>query len=79
MAELDGRFVRNSQKAAQELDALKKEWDYGMSTWLADADFVGENTGLTKADVTAVVGTTLAALDSLLAAGHGTNLLKVKL
>lgn len=76
--------------AAEKLNALRKSWDYGMSSWIVDAsgndptdpdyqpgDFV-HATGLMKADIAAVVGTTLDALSALLAAGHGTNLEKIR-
>lgn len=77
--------------AVDSLNGLKAMWDYGMSSWIVDAsgndpeaegydpgDFVGNNQGLMVADVAAVVGTTLTAVNTLLAAGHGTNLQKVR-
>ena len=86
--------TRNAARAViedvSELRELKRQWDAGMSTWLVDAsgsdpaaagyepgDFDGTNAGLMKADVTAVF-TTLAAIEVLLAAGHETNLEKVR-
>ncbi len=66
-------------EAVDKLNALKSSWNAGMSTWLADADFVGENTGLTKAQITAVIGTTLDAQNALLATGHNTNLETIRL
>ena len=60
-----------------KLAALKASWDAGMGTWITDgADFDGIE-GIVKADITAVY-TTLAALETLLAAGHRTNLEKVR-
>ena len=77
--------------AVDGLNALKAQWDYGMSSWIVDAsgndpeaegydagDFAGANAGLMVADIAAVVGTTLTAVNALLAAGHGTNLQKVR-
>jgi hypothetical protein len=40
-------------------------------------DFAGANSHLATADITAVIGTTLPAIEALLAAGHATNLYKV--
>jgi len=40
-------------------------------------DFAGENANILPADLTAVIGTTLSAIEALLAAGHATNLYKV--
>jgi hypothetical protein len=78
--------------AVNKLRALKREWDAGMGTWLVDAtgddptaegynpyDFAGANAGLMKADISAVTGTTLTAFETLLAAGHATNLEKIAL
>lgn len=79
-------------EAINKLRALKKEWDDGLGTWIIDAsgndpeaqgyephDFAGANVGLMKADISAVTSTTLTALETLLAAGHGTNLEKIAL
>jgi len=60
------------------LQGLRKDWDYlGLSSALKDADFTGTNEGLTAAQIAGVY-TTLAAIETLLAAGHGTNLTAVK-
>lgn len=40
-------------------------------------DFDGANAHIAPADITAVIGTTLPAIEALLAAGHATNLYKV--
>ena len=82
----------NLMAAINELRALKIEWDAGMSVWIVDAtgddpnaegyipyDFKGDNQGLMKADISAVTSTTLAAIETLLAAGHATNLEKITL
>jgi len=61
--------------AIKQLDALRKDWDYlGLSSALTD----DQCQGLTTADIAAVY-TTLAAINTLLAAGHGTNMTKVRL
>ena len=44
---------------------------------LNQADIGGDNEGVLIADVVAVLGTTLTALNTLLAAGHATNLHKI--
>lgn len=77
--------------AVDKLTALRATWDAGMSTWLVDAsgndpaaegyapgDFIDAR-GLMKADIAAVLGTTLDALHALLAQGHRTNLEAVRL
>jgi hypothetical protein len=79
-------------ESIDELRALKREWDAGMSTWIVDAsgddpaaegyaphDFAGANVGLMKADISAVIGTTLAEIELLLAEGHATNLAKISM
>lgn len=76
--------------AIDNLSELRRQWDRGMNAWLVDAsgsdsaaegyapgDFMGSNAGLMKADIAAVF-TTLEAFETLLAAGHGTNLEKVR-
>lgn len=77
-------------KAVDDLAELRRQWDRGMNAWLIDAtgsdpdaenyeanDFAGDNRGLMKADITAVF-TTLAAIEDVLAQGHGTNLEEVR-
>jgi len=60
------------------LEGLRKDWDYmGLSGALEAGDFTGTNEGLTPAQIEAVY-TTLSAIETLLAAGHGTNLTAVK-
>jgi hypothetical protein len=73
--------VRNSVdtwlSAQNALLALRREWDaLGLSAALTPADFVGENAGLTPAEISAVY-TTLDAEMSMMAAGHSTNLHQV--
>lgn len=75
--------------AIGNLDNLEDAWNREVSLSLVDAsgDDPGEEgydsgdfeyaQGLTKADIAAVF-TTLAAVNSLLVAGHGTNLQKVR-
>ena len=61
-----------------ELDALKREWDrMGYSSSLGNEDIVDENAGITNTNCADVIGTTLTAIEALLAAGHGTNLHKL--
>ncbi len=60
------------------LQGLRKDWDYlGLSSAIEAEDFTGTNEGLTPAQIAAVY-TTLEAIETLLAAGHGTNLTAVK-
>lgn len=66
-------------EAQNQLAALRREWDaLGLSSELVEEDMVGENAGLTPADIAAVY-TTLGEIETLMAAGHATNLYKVKL
>lgn len=63
-------------EAKAKLDQLKAEWvalDYANDL----ADGTDANAGYTAQDVSAVVNTTNAALDSLLSSGHATNLAKL--
>lgn len=79
-------------EALESLNGLRKDWDAGMSTWIIDAsgddptdpnyephDFAGINEGLMKADISAVIGTTLDAINTLLASGHRTNMTKISM
>ena len=62
--------------ALNNLIALQREYnalDYG--TTLPDGE--GDNTGITKAEVGAVVFDTANALAAVLAAGHSTNMAKL--
>lgn len=72
--------VRQNNKqlwdALNNLVALQREYnalDYG--TTLPDGE--GDNTGITKAEVGAVVFDTANALAAVLAAGHSTNMAKL--
>ncbi len=65
--------------ALDDLRALRVAWDAGHGTWITEEDFEGANDGLIKADISAVSSTTLDALETLLATGHGTNLEKIRL
>lgn len=69
--------VTNWLAAQNELHDLRREWDaLALSTAIVAEDFVGENAGLTPAEIAAVY-TTLAAEDTLMAQGHSTNLYAV--
>jgi len=83
-------FSRMILEARDGLEALKWEWDKGMSAALVDAsgsdptatgyehgDFAGANAGLMKADVTNIF-VTQANLETWMDAGNGTNLEKVR-
>ncbi len=60
------------------LQGLRKDWDYlGLSDAIEPEDFTGTNEGITPAQIAAVY-TTLSAIETLLGAGHGTNLTAVK-
>jgi hypothetical protein len=70
----------NLTDAIEELQAVKKEWDYlDLGNAIVVGDFRDRHEGLTVTDLANVVGTTLGAIDTLLAAGHGTNLYTAKL
>lgn len=75
--------------ALNELRALKLEWDaLDLGNKIDDGDrkastptlgdFEGANSHLTKAEIGAVTGTTLAAIEALLKQGHATNLYKIR-
>jgi hypothetical protein len=75
-------LVRNAStqwvQAQNALIDLRREWDaLDLANELTEADFVGENTGLTPAEIAAVY-TTLTAELALMAQGHITNLMAVK-
>jgi hypothetical protein len=60
--------------ALDGLNALRREWDaLGFSSGITSADMTGANEGITPAQVASVY-TTLDAFNSLMAAGHATNL-----
>lgn len=65
--------------ALDTLRALKAESDaLDLGNALTEEDFAGANAHLNTAQIVAVTGTTLSALETLLAAGHATNLYTVK-
>jgi hypothetical protein len=62
------------------LDALRREWD-GLDylhTLTEQGGFEGSNADVDVDDIAAVIGTTLDALNELLATGHRTNLLAIR-
>ena len=80
----DSDFITRSRNTASkvlvalaELDGLRLEWDTLFNTTVTAEDFDGSNADITLADVTSLM-TTQGAIDTLLDAGHRTNLLKVK-
>lgn len=83
MAERDQEFiakVRGEVKALwdsiNELRGHRKRWD-ALALGDTMADGTGPNAGVTAAHTGAVVHATLDALESLLAAGHATNLARL--
>ena len=74
-------FISNSRAASgalitaiDQLRALRKSSDaLNLAETLVPDDFAG-NTDVDTADVMAVIGTTLDAIETLLAQGHATNL-----
>jgi hypothetical protein len=74
------RAATGLTNALEELQAAKINWTYlDMGNVLADNDFIEQNSGLTVTDLANVVGTTLTAIEALLAQGHGTNLYKIRI
>lgn len=66
--------------AIERLQALKQDWIYmDLGNVLTEADFIEQHSGLAVADIVAVGGTTLQALETLLGQGHGTNLYKIRI
>ena len=62
----------------QKMQALKdKMTALDLANTLNQEDIGGDNEGVLVADVVAVLGTTLTALNALLAEGHATNLHKI--
>lgn len=58
-----------------KLRALRNKMDaLNLAQNINDADIGGDNAGLTNAQITAVLGTTLEAFEGLLSSGHATNL-----
>jgi len=77
-------FITRSRQAAAEvlqalskLDGIRLEWDTLYNATITAEDFDGTNSEITLTDLTAEM-TSQAAIDSLMDAGHRTNLLKVK-
>lgn len=71
--------VTNLLNAKERLDNLSDQWtatDAG--TVLQTEDFLETNAGLAVADLAAVMGVSLPALNALLAQGHATNLYALK-
>jgi hypothetical protein len=65
--------------AVHQLRALSAEAAaLDLDSALTTEDFAGGNSYLSAADISAVTSTTLTAIDALLAAGHATNLYKVR-
>jgi hypothetical protein len=66
-------------EAQAALEVLRQEWDaldYG-NTLVQETDFIGENAEITKAQLADAV-TSVGAIGTTLAAGHRTNLYKVR-
>jgi hypothetical protein len=54
---------------------LRNKWDaLDLSNTLVPGDIGGDNEGVTIAELGAVLGSTLEAFETTMAAGHGTNL-----
>ena len=65
----------NLLTAYHKLLALNDKWTaLDLGNTLNNADIGGENDGITKEHLSAVVGTTVPALTGLFAQGHTTNL-----
>lgn len=65
-------------EANAELNVLLSEWNaLDLINEITDEDFTGDNAGLTTAELAAVIGTTLSAINALMAQGHATNLYKI--
>jgi hypothetical protein len=65
--------------AQRELIALQAEWNalaYGDT--LTDADFTGDNEGLTAANIGSVVFDTANAMQVVFNAGNATNIARIK-
>ena len=68
----------NLLESVNDMRGLKAEWSAaGYLDGLEDSDMINENAGITNGQLSAVVGTTLQAIEVLLAAGHSTNLHKL--
>lgn len=58
-----------------KLRELRKRHDaLALGSKIVDADISGDNEGITYAQCVAVIGTTLEAFESVMDAGHATNL-----
>jgi len=80
-------YVREIRQAAtkliegqEELNALYTHWTAeDLGNVLVDGDLTGDNAGLTVTNLADVIGTTRAAIDTLWAAGHSTNLYRLQI
>ena len=62
----------------QKLRALRSKYDaLDLGNTLVQDDIGGDNEGILIAEITAVLGNTLEALETLMTAGHATNLHKI--
>ena len=62
----------------QKLRALRSKYDaLDLGNTLSQDDIGGDNEGILIPEITAVLGNTLEALETLMAAGHATNLHKI--
>ena len=61
-----------------KLRALRNKYDaLDLGNTLVQEDIGGDNEGIVIAEITAVLGSTLEALETLMAAGHASNLHKI--
>ena len=59
----------------QKLAALQDKWTaLDLGNTLDNNNIGGDNAGITKTQLAAVIGTTLGAFETLLSQGHATNL-----
>lgn len=68
--------------AYNALRANRREWDamdYGNSNPITPDDLEGSSGMVNAGDIASAVGTTVDAIEGLLAQGHATNLYKVRL
>ena len=80
-------YIREIREAAtkildgqEELNSLFTHWNAeALGSLLQDTDFVGDNEGLTVLNLSDVIGTTRSAIETLFAAGHYTNLYRLKI
>lgn len=68
----------NLLQTLHHLRGLRNKYDaLDLGNTLSQDDIGGDNDGILIADVTAVLGNTLEALETLMTAGHSTNLHKI--